>query len=179
VDVTLDWSYSAQAMQYLHSACVHESLAEELVCVDACQVELTEKILEYHDSGFIEDLRELFYKRSRCAYHSSDGQLQGEANPMNFDQHAGLYLLLVVGIVVCILLMFAEHAIFKWLVSYWRRKPGKSFWKSPSMMFWSQVDYLSTLCLTQADRLFVSVSLSTRHANRCHVTNAFSNQKKI
>ena len=55
------------------------------------------------------------------------------------DQHAGLYLLLVVGIVVCVLLMFAEHAIFKWMVSYWRRKPNKSFWKSPSMMFWSQV----------------------------------------
>jgi len=100
---------------------------------------LTRKILEYHDSGFTEDLRELFYKRSRCAYHSTDGQLQGEASPMNFDQHAGLYLLLVVGIVVCILLMFAEHAIFKWMVSYWRRKPNKSFWKSPSMMFWSQV----------------------------------------
>jgi len=95
--------------------------------------------LEYRDSGFTDDLRELFFKRSRCAYHSNDGQLQGKASPMNFDQHAGLYLLLVVGIVVCVLLMFAEHAIFKWLVSYWRRKPNKSFWKSPSMMFWSQV----------------------------------------
>ena len=58
---------------------------------------------------------------------------------MIFDQHAGLYLLLLVGLFVCILLMLLEHATFKYLVPYWRRKPTESFWKSPSMMFWSQV----------------------------------------
>lgn len=103
------------------------------------QAELNRKILEYHESGFMEDLMDLFFRRSRCKYQSNDGQLQGEAESMNFDKHAGLYLLLVVGIFLCILLMFVEHAVFKWIVSYWRRKPSKSFWKSPSMMFWSQV----------------------------------------
>jgi len=107
--------------------------------MDVWQAELTRMILEYQDSGFMDDLRDQYFKRNRCAYQSGSGQLQGKAEPMNFDQHAGLYLLLVVGIVVCILLMFAEHATFKWMVSYWRRKPNKSFWKSPSMMFWSQV----------------------------------------
>jgi len=70
---------------------------------------------------------------------------------MNFNQHAGLYLLLVVGIVVCVLLMLAEHAIFKWMVSYWRRKPNKSFWKSPSMMFWSQVQRTTQRVQTSAN----------------------------
>jgi hypothetical protein len=90
----------------------------------------------------MEDLMDLFFRRTRCKDQSNDGQLQGEAASMSFEQHAGLYLLLVVGIFVCVVLMFLEHAVFKWIVSYWRRKPSKSFWKSPSMMFWSQVSIL-------------------------------------
>ena len=58
---------------------------------------------------------------------------------MQFDQHAGLYLLLVIGFFVCVLLLALEHATFKWMVPYWRRKPTNSFWKSLSMIFWSQV----------------------------------------
>lgn len=65
--------------------------------------------------------------------------LQGKVAPMVFQQHAGLYLLLVVGIVLCFILIFVEHATFKWMVPFWRSKPGNSFWKSLSMMFWSQV----------------------------------------
>jgi hypothetical protein len=87
----------------------------------------------------MEDLSDLYFRRTKCKDVIGDWQLQGEARSMNFDQHAGLYLLLFVGIVMCILLMFVEHATFKWMVPYWRRKPKNSFWKSLSMMFWSQV----------------------------------------
>lgn len=86
----------------------------------------------------MDDLRDMYFRRSKCNDHSTDGQLQGEALAMDFDQHAGLYLLLVVGIIACVLLMLVEHETFKWMVPYWRRKPTDSFWKSPSMMFWSQ-----------------------------------------
>ena len=103
------------------------------------QLPLTRKILEYHESGYMEDLKDLYFRRSKCNANMNDGQLQGTALPMNFNQHAGLYLLLLVGIFVCIILMFLEHATFKWLVPYWRGKPSISFWKSYSMMFWSQV----------------------------------------
>ena len=103
------------------------------------QIQLSQKILQYHESGFIEDLQDMYFRRSKCNDNVNDGQLQGEAAPMNFEQHAGLYLLLAVGIFVCIGLMFLEHATFRWLVPYWRKKPLKSFWKSYSMMFWSQV----------------------------------------
>lgn len=34
--------------------------------------------------------------------------------------------------------MLLEHAIFKWMVPYWRSKPPKSLWKTYKMMFWSQ-----------------------------------------
>ena len=103
------------------------------------QLGLTTRILKYHESGFIEDLKDLYFRRSKCNDNDFDGQLQGEASEMVFEQHAGLYLLLVVGIFVCILLMFLEHATFKWLVPYWRKKPTTSFWKSYKMMFVSQV----------------------------------------
>ena len=118
-----------------------------LICL---QLQLTKKILEYHESGYMEDLKDLYFRRSKCNANINDGQLQGTAEPMNFNQHAGLYLLLLVGIFVCIILMFLEHATFKWLVPYWRGKPSISFWKSYSMMFWSQVNmFLSNdpLCL--------------------------------
>lgn len=111
---------------------------EFVVCL---QLSLTTKILEYHESGYMEDLKDLYFRRSKCNANANDGQLQGEAAPMNFNQHAGLYLLLLVGIFVCILLMLLEHATFKWLVPYWRGKPAVSFWKSYSMMFWSQVNH--------------------------------------
>ena len=107
------------------------------------QLQLSKKILEYHESGYIEDLQELYFRRSKCSNNVFDGQLQGEASPMVFNQHAGLYLLLLVGIFVCILLMLLEHATFKWLVPYWRGKPIKSFWKSYSMLFVSQVRSVS------------------------------------
>ncbi|ELT90372.1 hypothetical protein CAPTEDRAFT_24092, partial [Capitella teleta] len=87
---------------------------------------VSEKIMEYHQSGFIEDLQDLYFRRSRCKDLAIEGQLQ--ASRMNFDQHAGLYLLLLVGVFTCILLMFLEHATFKWMVPYWRKKPTKSFW---------------------------------------------------
>ena len=109
------------------------------VCTLVQQAQLSRKILQYHENGFIEDLQDLYFRRSKCNDNANDGQLQGEAAPMNFNQHAGLYLLLAVGVFVCVGLMFLEHATFRWLVPYWRKKPPKSFWKSYSMMFWSQV----------------------------------------
>ena len=43
----------------------------------ACaQAELTMKILEYHESGFTEDLKDLFYRRGSKCGDQSDGQLQ-------------------------------------------------------------------------------------------------------
>lgn|SRR6218665_3717304 len=117
---------------------------------------VTKKVLEYHESGFMDDLRDMYFRRSKCSDQSNDGQLQGEAASMNFDQHAGLYLLLVVGSVACVVLMFLEHATFKWMVPYWRRKPTKSFWKSPSMMFWSQVCFSLGITLSaEVNRLLI------------------------
>ena len=80
----------------------------------------------------------------------SQDELQDEGDRMEFNQHAGLYVLLAVGIFLCVMLMLLEHATFKWLVPYWRRKPKDSFWKSMSMMFWSQVCYCQSAypCMT-------------------------------
>jgi hypothetical protein len=98
---------------------------------------LSKKILEYHDSGFLEGLQDLYLRRGMC--QDAVRQTQGEATRMAFSQHAGLYLLLGVGIALCAVLLIAEHCVFKWLVPYWRRQPATSVWKSFSMMFWNQV----------------------------------------
>jgi hypothetical protein len=98
---------------------------------------LSKKILEYHDSGFLEGLQDLYLRRGMC--QDAVRQTQGEATRMVFSQHAGLYLLLGVGIALCAVLLVAEHCVFKWLVPYWRRQPATSVWKSFSMMFWNQV----------------------------------------
>ena len=102
------------------------------------QEPINRKLLDYHENGFIEQLKEQYFRRSHCKTLIKD-ELQGEAERMTLDQQGGQYVLLIVGIVVCIGLVFLEHATFKWLVPYWRKKPESSFWKSTSMMFWSQV----------------------------------------
>ena len=102
------------------------------------QEPLNARLMTYHESGYIEELRDRYFRHSHCKTRISD-ELQGEAERMHLDQHAGQYIMLVAGICTCITLMFLEHATFKWLVPYWRQKPAVSFWQSLSMMFWSQV----------------------------------------
>lgn len=99
------------------------------------QSRLSEKILEYHQSGFIEDLIEVHFADAQCYQQ----RMTQEESQLEVQHHAGLFVLLTVGILLGIIVLLLEHAAFKVFVPYFRATPGNSCWRSSHVMFLSQV----------------------------------------
>ena len=59
--------------------------------------------------------------------------------PLTVRAEAGVFLMLAFGICVGILILFAEHFVFKYCLPGLRRKGKDSYWKTPNLMFFSQV----------------------------------------
>lgn len=95
---------------------------------------LSEKILEYHQSGFIEDLIEVHFADAQCYQQ----RMTQEESQLEVQHHAGLFVLLTVGILLGIIVLLLEHAAFKVFVPYFRATPGNSCWRSSHVMFLSQ-----------------------------------------
>ncbi|CAH1776022.1 unnamed protein product [Owenia fusiformis] len=94
---------------------------------------LSKKILDYHESGYIEDLRRHYFNVRACA---REGAKQEGLQPTHF---AGLFYVLLGALIFSfIMLLSMEYALFKWFVPWCRRRNSKSFFKSLHMMFISQ-----------------------------------------
>lgn len=52
---------------------------------------------------------------------------------------AGVYLLLGMGMILGILILIFEHWFYKYTLPILRHKPNGTVWKSPNIMFFSQV----------------------------------------
>ncbi|XP_052828388.1 glutamate receptor ionotropic, NMDA 3A isoform X2 [Octopus bimaculoides] len=98
------------------------------------RIPLSEKILDYHQSGFIEDLIEVHFADAQCYQQ----RMTQEESQLEVQHHAGLFVLLTVGILLGIIVLLLEHAAFKVLVPYFRATPGNSCWRSSHVMFLSQ-----------------------------------------
>ncbi|XP_076089947.1 glutamate receptor ionotropic, NMDA 3A-like [Mytilus galloprovincialis] len=97
------------------------------------KIPLSEKIKEYHENGYIDDLIDIHFKDKQC-YKQSISQ---EDSRLQASHHAGLFVMLSCGLILSILLLFCEHGIFRWLVPYFRNVSETSRWKSPHMLFFS------------------------------------------
>ncbi|GAB1608404.1 glutamate receptor ionotropic, NMDA 3A-like [Argonauta hians] len=95
---------------------------------------LSDKILTYTSSGYIEELTKKYFSQKGC-----DNQ---RALPLEIKygpQHtAGLFVLLLVAVTISIFLMVGEYLFFKYLIPFLRKKPATSRWKSINIMFLSQ-----------------------------------------
>ncbi|XP_055956273.1 glutamate receptor ionotropic, NMDA 3A-like [Patella vulgata] len=98
------------------------------------KVALSRKILEYHQNSQIEDLIDVHFADSQCYKQ----RISQQESSLEVTHHAGLFVMMCVGIMIGIVVLFIEHGVFKWLVPYYRMKPGASFWKSSHVMFFSQ-----------------------------------------
>ncbi|XP_062571450.1 glutamate receptor ionotropic, NMDA 3A-like [Saccostrea cucullata] len=98
------------------------------------QKPVSEKIKHYHDSGYLENLIDIHFDEEKCFNQGINEQRFS----LNVSHHSGLFALLSIAIVCCILLVLVEHLVFKYLLPICRRRPGDSFWKSLSVMFFSQ-----------------------------------------
>lgn len=54
---------------------------------------------------------------------------------------AGVYLLLGMGMVLGVLILIFEHWFYKYTLPILRQKPNGTVWKSPNIMFFSQVSF--------------------------------------
>lgn len=100
------------------------------------QDSLSEKILEYHESGYIENLIRLHFADAECYKQ----RLSQEESRLDASHHVGLFVLLTVGLFIGVFVLLLEHVVFKWLVPYFRLQSGhNNFWTSHHVMFFSQV----------------------------------------
>ena len=96
---------------------------------------LSKKIQEFHEAGFVEDLIDVHFADSLCYKQ----RIKQEDSRLVVQHHAGSFVMLCVGIFVGVMILFLEHAIFRWVVPGLRQKPNSSKWKSVHLMFFSQV----------------------------------------
>ncbi|KAH9408177.1 Glutamate receptor ionotropic, NMDA 3A, partial [Tyrophagus putrescentiae] len=94
-------------------------------------------ILKYNEYGFLDQLHRKWYGRVHCLESSS----LTKPMPLTVRAEAGVFLMLAFGICVGILILFAEHFVFKYCLPGLRRKGKDSYWKTPNLMFFSQKLY--------------------------------------
>lgn len=58
---------------------------------------------------------------------------------LGVDAVAGCVIMLGVAMGLGILILFVEHLIFKHALPFWRAQPKGTLWRSPNLMFFSQV----------------------------------------
>lgn len=79
------------------------------------------------------------FSKLQCMDDSWDNL--NKPSPLGVKALSGLFILLGCGLIVGIILLFFEHAFYKYLLPQLRNKPREDFWRSRRVMFFSQVIY--------------------------------------
>lgn len=92
-------------------------------------------ILKYNEYGFLDQLHRKWYGRIHCM----DSSALTKPKPLTVKAVAGVFLMLFFGLVIGSFILLIEHFVFKYILPSLRKKPKECFWKSPNLMFFSQV----------------------------------------
>lgn len=103
---------------------------------------ISDLILEYNAYGFLDQLQRKWYGRVPCLEDSLNNL--NKPNPLSIRAVAGVFIMLGCGFIVGILILIIEHVVFKYSLPNLREMPKDCFWKTPNLMFFSQV--ISALC---------------------------------
>ncbi|GFR95045.1 glutamate receptor ionotropic, NMDA 3A [Elysia marginata] len=95
---------------------------------------LSKKISEYHRMGYIDDLIDVHFADAHCYKR----RISEEDSQLAVTHHAGLFVMMCVGVGVGVLVLLLEHVTYKFLVPYIRNCPMDSRWRSTHLMFFSQ-----------------------------------------
>lgn len=98
------------------------------------QVPLTNRILSYSESGYIQDLSRKYLSRPNC-----EGLLANSAVKYGLEHTGGLFIILSSTLVLSVLLVCLEHCAYRYIVPWIRRQPATSWWKTEGLAFISQV----------------------------------------
>ena len=69
---------------------------------------LSDKILSYTDSGFLQELTKKYLTQSHCGYI-----LTGSAVQYGLEHTGGLFIILLSAVFVSVLLLFVEHLAYR------------------------------------------------------------------
>jgi hypothetical protein len=97
-------------------------------------------ILKYNEYGFLDQLHRKWYGRVHCLESSA----LTKPKPLSVRAVAGVFMMLCFGMIVGTVILLTEHFVFKYILPSLRMKPKDCFWKSPNLMFFSQVSYHKT-----------------------------------
>jgi hypothetical protein len=96
--------------------------------------------LKYNEYGFLDQLHRKWYGRVHCLESSA----LTKPKPLSVRAVAGVFMMLCFGMIVGTVILLTEHFVFKYLLPSLRMKPKDCFWKSPNLMFFSQVSLHQT-----------------------------------
>ncbi|XP_022235866.1 glutamate receptor ionotropic, NMDA 3A-like, partial [Limulus polyphemus] len=97
---------------------------------------ISDLILRYNEFGYIDQLQQKWYGRVPCF----DSSVHSPTKPMGLSIRAvaGVFIMLLVGILVGVSILVLEHLIFRYALPTLRERPSDTVWKSPNVMFFSQ-----------------------------------------
>ena len=91
-------------------------------------------ITSYSTSGYLDELRSKWYSSLPCF-----GNDAYRPQPLGVASVAGVFILLFIGILAGCLTLTLEHLVYKYALPKLRHQPKDTIWRSPNMMFFSQV----------------------------------------
>lgn len=94
-------------------------------------------ISSYSTSGYMDELRSKWYSSLPCSRSAHDAY---RPQPLGVSAVAGVFILLGFGILGGCIILVLEHLVYKFALPVLRRQHKGTIWRSPNMMFFSQVN---------------------------------------
>lgn len=98
---------------------------------------ISDLIMEYNTYGLLDQLQRRWYGRAPCLENSLANLRKPK--PLSVRALAGVFIMLFIGMCIGVCILIAEHFLFKYGLPRLRKKGKDCFWKSPNLMFFSQV----------------------------------------
>lgn len=98
---------------------------------------ISDLIMEYNAYGFLDQLQRRWYGRAPCLENSLSNLRKPK--PLSVRALAGVFIMLFIGMCIGAFILIGEHFLFRYGLPRLRKKEKDCFWKSPNLMFFSQV----------------------------------------
>lgn len=100
------------------------------------QESISTLIAKYHENGYLDYLTARWYHGLPCMRTTAE---MYRPSPLSIKAVAGVFIMLCLGIVLGCIILFFEHFVYKHVLPDLRKQPKGTIWKSPNLMFFSQV----------------------------------------
>lgn len=99
-------------------------------------------ITRYNEYGYLDELIETWFGGPTCFRNPSELY-----SPLSIQAVAGVFIMLIVGMVIGCLILVMEHIVYKYGLPKCRKMSKGTIWRSPNLMFFSQKLYRFINCV--------------------------------